>query len=596
MLLMKNKSFYKLFIFLGCLACLFLSCDREEADTAATGTGTTGTEAGRPMIHGEEICFANDKPAKSTDYDFEAGDEVGIYAVSRNGSQKSTLRNSGNAADNKHYRFDGDQFVAVGESDKIFYEAGTVLDFYVYYPYTPDIENVSAYSFTISGDQSEDFDRNDLCWASNETGDMTNPVSLNFKHKLSQVHLRFNTGAAGKPASAKIHGIIPSASLNLQTGAIVTADKPKQPAELFPCGKSGEACVYRSLLPAQDIKKGATLFSFAVNGKEREFKASQDISFKSGQRHSFEFALQYRITVEAQGEGNVYGGGIYEHGEPVTVYGKEHPGWHLTGWFEDDTLVCDQLEYTFEAARDRRLVIKYAPVDKATITVHSSGGGSAEGGGTFSTGENCTVRASGHPSWYFSGWYEDGIRVSSTEEYSFRVTADRELEARFLPYDVYVEVRFYGMGMGVGMDTSGPIAYGSAKVEAYYYKDGRRETYYPEYAFSVSVSFRYTAANPVNGRDLGYMVCRKLPLRVGAGSGYNLYRLFYWDNAMVSANRMSDLNAILNMRLDRSGDQTSRVYTFLDNTVGFYRENLWPETEGGYPLIKTLTNQRNSSY
>lgn len=150
--------------------------------------------------------------------------------------------------------------------------------------------------------------------------------------------------------------------------------------------------------------------------------------------------------------------------------------------------------------------------------------------------------------------------------------------------------------MGLGVDTKGPIAYGSAKVEAYYMKDGQKQTYFPGNAFSVYVSFGYTAANPSNGGNLGYMTCSKLQLRVNANSGYNLYRLFYWDNAIVSLNRMSDLNAILNMRIDRSADQSSRIYTFLDATVGFYREHPWEGPETNYSLIKTLANQRNGNY
>jgi hypothetical protein len=590
-LLMKNKSFYILFVFLSCLACFFQSCDREEAGNTGTDTGKTGT--GRPMVNGEELCFANDKRTKSTDFDFEVGDEVGIYAVSRNGNQRGILKNSGNTADNKRFRFDGDQFVAVSESDKIFYEAGSILDFYVYYPYTPTIENVSAYSFTVSDDQSEDFDKNDLCWASNETGDMTNPVTLRFKHKLSQVHLRFNTGAVEKLTSAKILDIIPSASLNLQTGEIVTADKPKQSPEMFLYGKSDKTYVYRSLQPAQEIKKGATLFSFVVNDKEKEFKASEDISFKSGERHSFEFALQYKISVEAHGEGSVYGSGIFAHGESVTVYGHAYPDWYLIGWFEDGVLVCDQQEYTFEATKDRHLLVKYGTMNNGTITTRSTGGGSTEGGGIYPIDEACTVKATEYPSYYFSGWYEKGLKVSSSKEYSFRVTGDRELEARFSPSDVYVEVKFIGRGTGTNAD--GPLAYGAAKIIAYYYRDGKKYDYYPGNGFNVYISFTYTAGNPQTGAFLGNYLCFRHQLKAYANSDYHMNWLFYWDNATISSNRMTDLVSIENMRLDRSADQSSRYYYLRDETVSYYREKLWV-SEDNYPLIKTLTNKRNSNY
>jgi len=566
---------------------LLLSCDKEEEEKMDEDTGKTEI----PLVDGTEICFSY-MQTKSTDYDFEVGDEVGIYAVKRNGNQKGTLKNTGNAADNKRFRFDGDVFVAVDEGNKIFYEAGTVLDFYVYYPYNSTVSDVTAYSFSVSDNQSEDFDKNDLCWAGNETGNMTNPITLRFKHKLSQVHIRFNTGSVDKLTSAKIHNVIPSASLNIQTGEVTTTGTAKQSSELFLYGKSDITYVYRSLVPEQDVKKGTTLFSFVVNDIEKEFKASEDISFKSGSRHSFEFALQYKITVEAHGEGNVYGAGIFNHGESVTVYGRVYPDWYLVGWFENDVLVCDQLEYTFEATKDRHLIVKYAPMQAATVTVRSSGGGSAEGGGVYAIDEGCIVRATEYPSYYFSGWYEKGVKVSSSKDYNFRVTGDRELEARFSPHDVYVEVKFIGRGLGANAD--GALAYGAAKIDAYYYNNGQKYIYFPGNGFSVYISFMYTAGNPQTGSFLGNILCSKYQLKAYANSDYHMNWLFYWDNATISSNRMLDLVSIENMRLDRSADQSSRVYIFKHESVNYYREKLWV-SEDNYPLIKTLSNKYNNN-
>jgi len=557
------------------ITALLYSCQNEDECTTQKITETG------------QVRFSITPQTYATDTRFEEGDQIGIYAV----KQGVSLSPKNNYADNRKYIYNGNTIVPASADDAIYFSKGQPLEFYAYYPYRENIDDATCLDFSIL---NEDQQSDDLLWATNMGGTMINPISLDFKHKLSLVEITFNSTSGNKPTTASIHGVSPSMEINLQTGEFITPSENRLVRQMRLYSESGTKYVYRSLQPGQTIFRGDTLFSFDIDGSKRAFKALEDVNLQSGTKHVFECSQQYRIEVHSEGGGNTYGGRMYDYGQQVELLGEPNPGYSFLGWFEEDILVYDEPSYTFVAQKDRKLTARFEIDNMRKISVRSSGGGSAQGDGIYAIGEICTVRALEYPSYYFIGWRENGRIISSTPEFSFEVTGDRELEAFFYAYDVFVEVKFYGMGLGV--DTNGPIAYGSAKVEAYYMKDGQKQTYYPGNPFSVYISFGYTAANPVNGGNLGYMTCSKLQLKVNSGSGSPLFRLFYWDNPLVSSNRMSDVNTILNMRLDRSADQSSRVYTFLDSTVDYYREYPWSGGGDNYTLIKTLTNQRNSSY
>ncbi len=58
--------------------------------------------------------------------------------------------------------------------------------------------------------------------------------------------------------------------------------------------------------------------------------------------------------------------------------------------------------------------------------------------GTFNYGETCVVTATPVEGYFFTGWKENGVGVSSDLEYSFTATADRDLVATFTQGDIYL--------------------------------------------------------------------------------------------------------------------------------------------------------------
>ncbi len=73
------------------------------------------------------------------------------------------------------------------------------------------------------------------------------------------------------------------------------------------------------------------------------------------------------------------------------------------------------------------------PITDFTVTTSSSptAGGSTNGGGTYASGSNVTVTATPNQGYSFVNWTENGTVVSSSPDYSFTLSSDRNLVANF---------------------------------------------------------------------------------------------------------------------------------------------------------------------
>lgn len=67
-----------------------------------------------------------------------------------------------------------------------------------------------------------------------------------------------------------------------------------------------------------------------------------------------------------------------------------------------------------------------------TVTTNSEYAGRVEGSGAYETGETVTLKAIANTDVFFDGWYENGKKISTEPELTFKMAdADRSLEARF---------------------------------------------------------------------------------------------------------------------------------------------------------------------
>ena len=66
-----------------------------------------------------------------------------------------------------------------------------------------------------------------------------------------------------------------------------------------------------------------------------------------------------------------------------------------------------------------------------SVSAEPEEGGTVSGGGTFTSGQSCTVSATPNANYSFTNWTENGNVVSTNASYTFEVTANRNLVANF---------------------------------------------------------------------------------------------------------------------------------------------------------------------
>lgn len=81
-----------------------------------------------------------------------------------------------------------------------------------------------------------------------------------------------------------------------------------------------------------------------------------------------------------------------------------------------------------------------APQRTYTVFVQAEEGGRVEGGKDVAVGENVTVKAIANAGYEFAGWYNSlGAKVSDAAEYTFKVTGNTALTAKFEKTDAPVD-------------------------------------------------------------------------------------------------------------------------------------------------------------
>ena len=126
--------------------------------------------------------------------------------------------------------------------------------------------------------------------------------------------------------------------------------------------------------------------------------------------------------------------GTYYRDTQVTLTAKAAPtGYDFVGWYEGSNLVSTSLSFAVILTANRTLVAKYK-IKSYTVNATSEDtnkGTVSLAGQTVEHGANAIVVATPKPAYNFAGWYNGTTKVSSNASYTFAVTANISLTAKF---------------------------------------------------------------------------------------------------------------------------------------------------------------------
>lgn len=126
--------------------------------------------------------------------------------------------------------------------------------------------------------------------------------------------------------------------------------------------------------------------------------------------------------------------GTYYRDTQVTLTAKAAPtGYDFVGWYEGSNLVSTSLSFAVTLTANRTLVAKYK-IKSYTVNATSEDtnkGTVSPAGQTVEHGANATVVATPKAAYNFAGWYNGATKVSSNASYTFAVTVNISLTAKF---------------------------------------------------------------------------------------------------------------------------------------------------------------------
>lgn len=126
--------------------------------------------------------------------------------------------------------------------------------------------------------------------------------------------------------------------------------------------------------------------------------------------------------------------GTYYRDTQVILTAKAAPtGYDFVGWYEGSNLVSTSLSFSVTLTANRTLVAKYK-IKSYTVNAISEDtnkGTVSPAGQTVEHGANAIVLATPKPAYNFAGWYNGTTKVSSNASYTFAVTANISLTAKF---------------------------------------------------------------------------------------------------------------------------------------------------------------------
>ena len=199
------------------------------------------------------------------------------------------------------------------------------------------------------------------------------------------------------------------------------------------------------------------------------FKVSKNISYSFTVTGNLTYTAKfsklsksYTVTATADPAegGTVTGGGRYTEEKTAILNATPNSGYHFSGWYKDGAKVSSSKIYTFTVTDSVTLTAKFSQLTMGytvTATADPTEGGTVTGGGSYSDGKTATVNATANSGWHFIGWYKGSTKVSSDASYTFTVTENVTLTAKFEKDAPGTQTRYISFSANGGSGTMNSV-------------------------------------------------------------------------------------------------------------------------------------------
>ena len=277
---MKAKNIFTL-IFAAAALCACSSGDDGSPATPPPTEPTDPTPQAKLPIN-ISTSLVQLSGTRVTDYAFEAGDKIGLYVVNRTADGAAQpLKPTGNHVDNMAFTYSGTWTPA---TPIYWLDDKTHADFYLYYPYRADMDNVEAMAVSLKADQSteEAYKASDfLVGSATDVAPTEQAVSIASRHLMSQMLITLVPGngftdetLAAADVSVRINAAMTNATVSLASATV----SPTGATSTITPLKTGDFN-YKALVVPQEINAG-NLITVTVDG--RDFNLPRTITLESG--------------------------------------------------------------------------------------------------------------------------------------------------------------------------------------------------------------------------------------------------------------------------------------------------------------------------
>lgn len=227
-----------------------------------------------------------------------AGDQIGIFMV---GENKVLSKDAiSEEADNIAYRTEGDgAFSPVAAEQIIYFPMNGDVDFYAYYPYTPEVND---YRIALDLTDQSNQEALDLMFAKVSGCNKSNPkVELQFSHLLSNLILEVQPGTGLTQAdlaklTVKVKDVDTKATFNLVDGTISGEEEPKGiTMKTVEAGKRYEAILFPTTSESREIE-------FSLNNDhDAPFTWTMKTKLEGGKQYHYTGVKLSRTAAEVSG-------------------------------------------------------------------------------------------------------------------------------------------------------------------------------------------------------------------------------------------------------------------------------------------------------